>query len=261
MNLHLNNLKKKSLIFFLIFVFLLVFLSLLTPTLRTPLLNTLKYPLSLLTLIRREVGGIIFYHRNLIQNERLKKEIDLLRQKLNATNEIYLENRRLRDLLSFKQNSSYKVIAARVIGRSADSWSSVIIIDKGRYNGIKRGMTVITYLGLVGRVIETTESTSKIMLINDPNLGVSCIVQRSRQEGLVSGNLGGSLIMKYLPKEADIKVSDVIITSGLTDAYFKGLLVGRVVEVGEEFSGLTRYAIVKPAVNLSSIEEVLIIIP
>jgi rod shape-determining protein MreC len=214
-----------------------------------------------LTLIRREVGGIIFYHQNLIQNARFKKEIDLLKNGLNACQEISLENNRLSNLLSLKQKASYKVIAAKVIGRSPDNWSSVIIIDKGRYNGIKSGMAVITYFGLVGRVIETTYYASKIILINDPSFAVSAIIQRSRQEGLVSGTLGNTLIMRYLSKESDIKVSDIIITSGLTDAYPKGLLIGTVVDIGEEFSGLSRYAIIRPTVNLSSVEEVLIIIP
>jgi len=261
MNPRLNSFKKKNLIYLVIFVLLVLLLSSLIPALRQPILNTLKYPLSLLTLIRREVGGVIFYHRNFIQVERLKKEIGLLKQKLNAENEIYLENRRLKELLHLKQESSFKVIAARVIGRSADNWSSVIIIDKGSYNGIKRGSVAITYLGLVGRVIETTASTSRLMLINDTNFAVSSIVQRSRQEGLVSGALGNSLIMKYLPQDCDIKVLDVVITSGLTDAYPKGLLIGTVIDIGEEFSGLRRYAIIKPAVNLSNIEEVLIIVP
>jgi rod shape-determining protein MreC len=207
------------------------------------------------------LGGIIFYHRNLIQNERLRKEIDLLKEKFNTVNEVYLENRRLKNLLSFKQKSPHKVVAARVIGRSVDNWSSLVLIDKGNYHGIKRGFVAITYLGLVGRVVEAADSVSKVKLINDPSFGVSALVQRSRQEGLVSGTLGRSLIMKYLPKDSDIKASDIIITSGLTDNYPKGLLIGRVISIGEEFSGLSRYAIVKPAVDLSNIEEVLIIIP
>jgi len=250
--------KKKSLIYVAV-VCLLIFLSSLTPFLRTPVLNTLKYPFVLLTLIKREVRGIIFYHRNFVQNERLKKEIDFLKQKLNTMDEALLENTRLKETLSFKQESPYKVIAARVIGRSPDNWSSLVIIDKGRYNGIKTGMVTINYLGLVGRVIETTESTSKIMLINDPNFAVSAMVKRSRQEGLVAGTLGSSLIMRYLPREADIEASDTIITSGLTDLYPKGLLIGTVVDIGEELSGLARYAIIKPVVELSNIEEVLVI--
>ncbi len=252
--------KKKSIAYSLSCVFLLVFLSSLIPVLRTPLLNTFKYPLNLLTLLRREARGIIFYHRNLVQGERLKKEIDFLKYKLNTLDEISLENTRLAELLSLKQKSPYKVIAARIIGRSVDSWSSLIIIDKGRYHGINKGMIAINYLGLVGRVIETAKSTSKIMLLNDPNFAVSSIVKRSRQEGLVCGTLGSSLMMKYLSYEADIASGDTIITSGLTDLYPKGLFIGTVIDVGEEFSGLSRYAIIKPAVNLSSIEEVLIIV-
>jgi rod shape-determining protein MreC len=257
----LFRLKKKSLIHALIFVFFLILLASFTPAFKTPASGILKYPLGLLTLIKRELGGIIFYHRNLIQNERLRKEIDLLKEKFNTVNEVYLENRRLKNLLSFKQKSPHKVVAARVIGRSVDNWSSLVLIDKGNYHGIKRGFVAITYLGLVGRVVEAADSVSKVKLINDPSFGVSALVQRSRQEGLVSGTLGRSLIMKYLPKDSDIKASDIIITSGLTDNYPKGLLIGRVISIGEEFSGLSRYAIVKPAVDLSNIEEVLIIIP
>ena len=254
--------KKKSLIYVALAVILLLLAANFTPALRTPLLNTLKYPLVLFSALGRQIGGVIFYHRNMVENTRLKNELDFFKQKITALNEIYLENKRLKDLLSFKQKSSYKIVAAaRVIGRSADNWSSVIIIDKGSWHGIRRGMVAVTYLGLAGRVIETTTLTSKVMLVNDPNLGVSALIQRSRQEGLVSGALGSSLIMRYLSNDADVKVSDIIITSGLTEAYPKGILIGRVVEVGEEFSGLSRYCVIRPAVNTSNIEEVLIIIP
>lgn len=254
--------KRKSLIYSAVFVFFIFLLSSLSPTLRKPTSDILKYPLGLFVLIKRELSGIIFYHRNLIENERLKREIGLLlSNKLNNVNEIYLENQRLKRLLSFKEKSAYRVIAARIIGRAADNWSSVVLIDKGNSSGIRRGCVVITPLGLAGRVLETADSTSYVMLINDPNFAVSAIVQRSRQEGLVSGTLGRSLIMKYLVKDADLQVSDVIITSGLTSAYPKGLIIGRIVNIGEEFSGLSCYAIIKPAINPSSIEEVLVIIP
>ncbi|MFH0913581.1 MAG: rod shape-determining protein MreC [Candidatus Omnitrophota bacterium] len=253
--------KKKTLPYLAISVSLLILLSSLTPAVRRPVYYILKIPLSLLTFAKHEIGGMVFYHRNLIQNKRLKNEIDLLRSKINTVNEVYLENKRLKDLLSLKQKSTFKVIAARIIGRSADNWSSQVLIDKGSSQGIRRGLVAITYLGLVGRIIETTGSTSKLMLLNDPNFAVSAIVQRSRQEGLVSGTLGNSLIMKYLPKGADIQASDIVITSGLTESYPKGLLIGSVVNIGDEFSGLSRYAMIKPAVDISSIEEVLIIIP
>ena len=183
-----------------------------------------------------------------------------MRQKIISLNEIYLENLRLKKLLSLKDSSPYKVIASSVIGRSADSWASAIIIDKGSYHGIKSGMPVITYAGLLGCISETARFTSKVLLISDPGFAVSAVIQRSRQEGLITGTLGANLIMRYLPDEPDIKVSDTIITSGLNEVYPKSLPIGTVIDVGNELSGLSRYAIVKPAVNLSNIEEVLVIV-
>jgi rod shape-determining protein MreC len=121
-------------------------------------------------------------------------------------------------------------------------------------------MPVVNYLGLVGRVIEVSGSASKIMLINDPNLSVSAIAQRSRQEGLVTGTLGNSLVMKYLPADADIEISDTVVTSGFSSNYPKGILIGTVTSINTEFSGLSRYALIKPAAGLSGLEEVLIIV-
>jgi len=256
----LDKFKNKTFLYFFLFILGVFFLSCIIPFFQFTCLGVLKYPLGLLNLMRRELGGIVFYHHNLVQNERLKRSMDLLRQKLNNVREVYLENMRLKEMLSFKQRSHYKLVAARVIGRSPDNWFSMVIIDKGKDYGLRRGMVAITPAGLLGRVLDVTGSTTKIMLINDPNFSVSSLVQRSRQEGLVSGTLGGTLMMKYLPRNADIKVSDIIVTSGLTDLYPKGLIIGTVIEVGDEFAGLTRYALLKPAVDLANIEELLIIL-
>ena len=193
--------------------------------------------------------------------EKLQNDVALLRWKLFDLRELVQENTRLNGLLNFKQKSPLRLLATRVIGRSPDSWSSSVIIDKGRYNGIKPGMAVVSFKGLVGSIVESAQSTAKVLLINDPNQGVSSIVQRSRQEGLVSGTLGTNLIMRYLPDDADIVIGDIVVTSALSQLYPKGLLVGRIVNIGREFSGLNRYAVVKPAVDLSNIEELLVIIP
>lgn len=254
------NFKKKSLINYVIFVVLLLFICSLVPAVRSPFLTFFKNPLILITLAEREAQGLIFYHSNYVRNDALSRQVELLKQKLASLEEVSLENARLKDLLHFKQQSSFKVIAARVIGRAPDNWSSMIIVDKGSLQGIRPGMSVITYLGFVGRVVETGASLSKIMLANDPDFGVSAVIQRSRQEGLISGTLGDLLIMRYLPKDVDVKVSDKVVTSGLSSKFPKGLTIGTVVDIQEEFSGLGRYCLVKPAVNLSSIEEVLVIV-
>ncbi len=252
---------NRTLISFGIFLAVIALLFVLLPVFKNPLSDLLGYPLIVLKAVQTEIKGLVFYHRNFIQNARLKNEIDLLKNKLSEADEVFLENARLKNLLTFKQNAPYKVIAARVIGRDPSNWSSAIIIDKGKKSGIKKGFVSVTFLGLVGRVAEASDSTSKILLITDPNLSVSAMVRRSRQEGLVVGSLGGSLIMKYLPKECDINLGDQVITSGLTPNYPKGLLIGTVAETGEELSSSLRYAVIKPAVNLAALEEVLVIIP
>jgi len=223
--------------------------------------KTFKPHLTLIDLLKRECTGIIFYHRNMIELGRLNNEIATLRRKLFDLRELELENARLKALFSFKQKSPLRLVSARVIARSPDSWSSSVIIDKGRFSGIRRGMAVINAQGLVGRVAESTDNISKILLVNDPSQGISSIVQRSRQEGLVNGCLGSNLIMRYLPEDAQITIGDIIITSELSQLYPKGLLVGKVINIAKEFSGLSLYAVVKPAADLSSIEEVLVIIP
>lgn len=255
------KLPRKTLINFILVVCVISIVSNFLSCFKNPTQKAFKPHLSFINLVKRELSGVIFYHRNMIQAERLQSDVDLLRWRLFDLRELSQENVRLKSLLSFKQKSSLRLVAARVIGRSVDSWSSSVVIDKGRYNGIKSGMVVISPQGLVGSIIESMDNTSKVLLINDPNQGISSIVQRSRQEGLVSGTLGSNLIMRYLPDEAQIIIGDVIVTSELSQIYPKGLLVGRVVNIGREFSGLNRYALVKPVVDLVNIEEVLVIIP
>ncbi|MDD2702958.1 MAG: rod shape-determining protein MreC [Candidatus Omnitrophica bacterium] len=231
------------------------------PSFRNSIVQFFRAPLGLIAALKREFEGVVFYHRNYIQNRRLRNENDLLKNKLNESRELFQENKRLRQLLGIKKNYPYKVIAAAVIGRDPSNWSSVVIIDKGKNNGVKPGYVAVSFLGLAGKVVETGNSAAKVMLVNDPNFAVSAQIQRTRQEGAVFGGLGGVLTMKYLTKTSDVKSGDVVVTSGLSESYPKGLLIGSVVESGEELSGLSRFAVIKPAVEPSNIEEILIIIP
>lgn len=252
---------RKNLIIFISVVCAILLISNFLSCLKNSTQKTFSPQLSLISLLKRELAGIIFYHRNMIQAEELNNQVGLLRWRLFELRELSQENNRLKELLNFKQKSPLRLVAARVIGRSPDVWSSSIIIDKGKNSRIKPGMAVVNPRGLVGKVVEGADNNSKVLLINDPSQGISSIVQRSRQEGLISGTLGGNLIMRYLPEEAQIAVGDLIITSELSQVYPKGLLIGKVINIGHDFSGLCRYAIVSPAVDLASVEEVLVIIP
>ena len=255
------KLSRKTLINFVIIGFVLLLISNSLSCFKRSAQSAISPQLSLIGLIKREFSGIIFYHRNMIQSEKLYDEVDALRWQLFESQEMRQENMRLKALLNFKQKSPLHMIAARVIARSLEAWSSSIFIDKGKNRGVRPGMPVITLQGLVGRVVESSDNVSKVLLINDPSQGISSVVQRSRQEGLVNGTLGPTLIMRYLPEDAQITRGDIIITSELSQMYPKGLLIGTVINVGRDFSGLNRFAIVKPAAQLTSIEEVFVVIP
>ncbi|MCX5711750.1 MAG: rod shape-determining protein MreC [Candidatus Omnitrophica bacterium] len=227
----MQNLKKNSLIRFAIFALALILAAGAISVLKSPTTSILSIPLEVFNFIKNETAGVIFYHRNMVERQRLANELMLFKKKANDANEALIENNRLKKILLFKQNSAFRVLAARVIACSPDNWSQAVIIDKGVSSGIKKGYIAINYLGLIGRVVEVSGVASKILLISDPGLGVSGIVQRNRQEGLVTGTLSTNLIMRYLPKGADIAAADVIVTSGLTANFPKGLIIGTVLIV------------------------------
>lgn len=252
--------RKKRLITFLFIAALVVITFILIPFLKSCLIDSLRWPLEFSFHINQEIKGIILYHQNLIQNQRFKKEIGLIRRQLREAEELYFENARLRELLDFKEKSIYPLTAAGVIGYDPSNLSSVIIINKGKQQGISQGCAVITNDGLVGRVVQAGRDTSKVLLINDINSGVAALIQRNRQMCLVSGTLTRGLILHYLPPDVDVQISDLVITSGLSGLYPKGILIGRVSKIQEERSPGEIFAILTPSVNLSKLEEVLVVL-
>lgn len=251
--------RKKRLITSLFVVFLVILAAILIPFLRSYLIDSLPWSLEFFSNISREIRGIVFYHQNLIQNKRLKEETGLIRRQIHEAKELYFENIRLRELLDFKEKSVYPLTAASVIGYDPSNLSSIIIIDKGKQQGINRDCAVITNDGLVGRIIEAGSQTSKVLLINDISSGVAVLIQRSRQTGLVSGTLSRGLILHYLPADADIQISDLLITSGLSDLYPKGITIGKLKRIQEGKIPGEISAIVEPSVDLTRLEEVLVV--
>ncbi|HOW42562.1 MAG TPA: rod shape-determining protein MreC [Candidatus Omnitrophota bacterium] len=255
------KLTQKRVIVSVVLASFILVCAAIVPGLRSPFLSVIRLPLVVFSALGREINGIVFYHRNYVDASRLRGNNDFLRSELNRRQEERQELLRVKQLLEMKEQVGYKVIAARVIGRDPSNWASAVIIDKGTTHGIRKGYVIVTFLGLAGRVVDAGQATSVVMLINDPHVSVSSRIQRTRQEGMVSGSLGGTLIMKFLPKDSDIAVGDQVITSGLTPLYPKGLLIGSVTAIGADFSGASTYAIIRPAVDLSALEEVLVIMP
>jgi len=257
------RLRKKTLglwLVVIIFLALFVFQPSIVTNLKTTLVDIIKFPLKVTHIILQEIKLFLSSHSVYRENVALRKENDSLRQELLSSEELSKENKRLKKLLSFKQASAFTTVAARVIGRDSSNWISALIIDKGKKAGLQKGMPVINEVGLVGKIIEVGNFTSKMILINDPNLKVAGLIQQSRDEGIVSGTLHGKCKIYFLSLASEVNVDNVVITSGLGGVFPKGLLIGKVINVDEDPSGLMKNCLIEPAANLSRLEEVLVIL-
>ncbi len=227
--------------------------------LKTNLANVARFPLEIVSVSLNSLTDIsrLFYFDK--EKTGLKRKILILERDLVELREASLENKRLLGLLALKTATQRQSVAAIVIGRDPNNWASVVFIDKGKNNGIVKDMAVVSSQGLVGRVREVGKTLSKVLLINDVNSKVAGLIQRSREQGLLIGTPEGRCKLIYLSLEADVKPGDAVITSGSGSIYPKGMLIGEVVAIAKEKGRLYKYAIVKPYVELSKLEEVLCI--
>lgn len=198
------------------------------------------------------------------ENADLKTQIAELQMELSDYEELKQENERLTEILNYqKENSSHTYVTAQVTAKDPGNWFDVFDINVGTADGIEVGMPVVTTEGVVGTVKETGANWSKVVAIIDGRSGISSIVERTRDVGSVRGRTGNDpldvlLDMDYLPMSADIQVGDRILTSGVDEVYPKGLLIGEVVEISDD--GTQKSVVVNPAVDFSSLEEVMVMV-
>lgn len=227
---------------------------------RSKILDIASPALSLSKKVSQKIVSIGLPKDRLVkENESLKENLAAIKNQLAQFDEISLENSRLKKLLGFKTARSYNSIPAQVIGRDPSNWTSVIYINKGADDGIKKYMAVSTANGLVGRVIESGSLTAKIMFLTDPDSRIGVVVQRTRHDGLLYGTLSRQCQMVYLSLNADVWPGDAVVSSGLGGSIPEGIMVGTIEDIFVDKSGLYQAAIVRLAVDLSKVEEVLCI--
>ena len=224
---------------------------------RTKLLDLSSIPLKALNAVYNASKKIIPFASLREENRLLRDRIDLLNRRIEESASLSAENRRLKDILDFKNEIPYAAIPAEVIGRDPTNWSNSLIIDKGAVQGIKQGKAVISMRGLVGRVLELGRYSSRILLITDPNSKVGTVIQRNRQGGILVGRPDGRCKMIYIALDSDVAKGDKVITAGFGSIFPRGILIGDVVAVGKEPGRLYKYAIVRPAQDMTKLEEVL----
>ncbi len=192
-----------------------------------------------------------------------KEEIDRLNFQLVQMQELQQENQDLRNLLGFKQTRpQLQLEPVRVLGTDATGVLNTLIIDKGSNDGIREDTAIITWRGLVGRVIRVQPTTAFVLLVTDVSSSVAARVQDpgSRASGIVSGQKQGGLIMQHILQQELIQTGDLVITSGVGGSLPEGLPIGKVVRVQKRNIEMFQEAVLEPAVDTSKLERIYAVI-
>lgn len=192
------------------------------------------------------------------ENRDLRQQIEQMRIEQVRMSQDADQAHRLQALLAFKEQFISQTMAAQVIGSTGSEQSRAIYLDKGEKDGIKPDMAVITADGIVGKVLRAYRSTSLVLLISDQTSGVGAILEKSRLQGILRGQPSGEVALERVMSDEQVPAGELVLTSGGDRIFPKGLPIGRVARVAQG-SDLFLNIQVKPAANLSKLEEVLIV--
>lgn len=255
----------------LAFCVLLLLLVLVLPKQSRTLLQTIGQPLA--DVVALPLGALSAGDRRIVdlwnsyvalrnvqeENRQLRREIEFLRGQAADLREMAAANQRLGELLRFQARVPSQSVAARVVGRDSSNWYQGVVLDKGERDGIRPEMGVVTLTGAVGRVVKSSATSSVVLLLTDPNNAVTSLVQRTRDEGIIEGTLGGKARMKYIPLLSTVRVGDPVVTSGLMGGFPKGVPVGTITGIQKDEGDLFQTADVQPEVDFTKLEEVLVV--
>lgn len=203
-------------------------------------------------------------------NKKLKEQertISLLKHKIYLLEDQNSKYKTISSILNLKKSIPYQTFTTKIIGRTPDNWHKQLIIDKGLSSGIKVGDTAFSKKGIVGQVIDVSKNLSFIQLISDPGFKIGCKLKRTNLLGILSGSSHKSAIIEYIPIGSDVKVGDLVVTSGiasggLSKSYPANHPIGRVSKVSKKkHDNSDLYIEIKLHEDLARITDVLIFSP
>lgn len=194
------------------------------------------------------------------ENKQLRETVKIMNSRLVADREAIHENDRLKQLLELKSSIKAPSVAALVIGEDSSPWFKTLVINRGSVDGLAEGMPVVAANGVVGQVVKVAAGSARVLLLTDHASGIAALVQRSRARGVVKGKGSSFCSLEFSLRDEDVKVGDMIVTSGIGGIFPKGLVIGEVTMVKKGEYGIFQTIDLRPAVNMAKLEEVLVLL-
>ena len=228
-------------------------------------LTPLRAGASALTEQAENIYDYIFKYEQLAaENATLREELSQIQEDNRDASSIKRENDRLRELLELtKENPDYELVDGYIISWDSTDWSYSFTVNRGSRSGIEVGMCAITESGaVVGVVSQVGSNYCVITSVLDSSLDISAIIASSGYSGIVRGSYAtgqtGMLRMDYLPSAAVVRNNDQVVTAGST-VYPRNLILGNIVDWAMTDNGMAKYAILEPAADMDSLEQVFIL--
>ena len=227
------------------------------------LVDSLLPVISVFTSIQSSIGSwwsqYLSFPDSQKEKDNITKQVNQLKLENLKLREMASSFERLKKLLQLKNELSGPSLVAEVVGKGPSPFVQTFFINKGRKDGLIRGMPVLVKEGVVGRLEKTSSYYSQVIMIIDPSFAVDCLIQRSRVRGILTGIAGSkNCRINYVARTEDILPGDIVITSGLDQLYPKGLILGRVLKIDAKARGSFLFIEVVPEVKMSQIEEVIV---
>jgi rod shape-determining protein MreC len=209
--------------------------------------------------LRRGWGNYVDLRGMHAENEALRSRLAAADVQVQEQRALADRTRGLQRLLDLQQSIPLETAAAEIIASGATPDFQTVTINKGTSHRLDRDMAVVAPAGVVGRVVVPSARASKVQLLIDRNAAAGALIERSRAQGVVVGAGDDRLRMDYVSEVSDVVVGDVVVTSGIDGIFPKGFVIGRV-ETVDKSGGAYRRILVRPAVDFSALEEVLVVL-
>jgi rod shape-determining protein MreC len=208
--------------------------------------------------VRNAWSGYIGLRHVKVENDQLKRQLAASEVALQEQRALADRTRGLEKLLEMREHLTLKTTAADIIGAAATPDFRTVTLDKGTSDGLRADMAIISPAGVVGRLVVPSLRSAQVQLLVDRNAAAGAIVERSRAQGVVVGGGDEKLLMEYVSEISDVAVGDIVMTSGIDGIYPKGFVIGRVERVEKNGTAYKRI-VVKPSVDFSALEQVLVV--